>query len=175
MELVGTTVRVPTVLAIELAKAAGRAFAKLPEWARVALLFAGLAGLYWWERSGKAIQHAGQARKLTGKAIEVVAPLAATVFERHIEAQTTWETNVIQPGVDPTLSEQIARLLAKADEPMTATEMAKRVNLPGTFRERGNAIRAELHRWNAFIEESQGAGGWVGRPAPQRPTSIRTT
>jgi hypothetical protein len=172
MELVGTTVQVPTVLAIELAKAAGRGFAKLPEWAQVALLFAGLAGLYWWERSGKAIQHVGQARTVAGKAIEVVAPLAATVFERHTAAQATWETNVIQPGVDPALSEQIARLLAQADEPMTATEMAKRVNLPGTFRERGDTIRAELRRWNAFNEVSRGR--WrLGKPASTAEADIQ--
>ncbi|MHB1614951.1 MAG: PIN domain-containing protein [Actinomycetes bacterium] len=156
MELAGTVTRVPTVLAIEFAKAAGRTFAKLPQWMQAVLLLAGLAGLYWWENSGKASQHVGRARELTGKAIEVIAPLAATVFERHTEAQATWETNVIQPSVDRTLSEQIARFLSRADQPMTATEMAKRLNLHGTLRERGNVIRTELRRWDAFTEVSRG-------------------
>jgi hypothetical protein len=156
MELVGTVTRVPTVLAIELAKAAGRTFAKLPQWAQAILLLAGLAGLYWWENSGKASQHVGRARELTGKAIEVIAPLAATVFERHAEAQVTWEMNVIQRAVHRTLSEQIARLLAEADRAMTATELAKRLNLRGALGERGDAIRAELRRWDAFTEVSRG-------------------
>lgn len=171
MELVGTVTRVPTVLTIELAKAAGRTFAKLPQWAQVALLLAGLAGLYWWEHSGKASQHVGRARELTGKAIEVIAPLAATVFERHTEAQVTWETNVIQPAERRTLSEQIAWFLAKADEPMTATEMAKRLNLHGTLRERGDATRAELRRWDAFTEVSRGR--WrLGNPASSADAAI---
>jgi hypothetical protein len=174
MELVGTVTRVPTVLTIELAKAAGRTFAKLPQWAQAVLLLAGLAGLYWWENSGKASKHVSRARELTGKAIEVIAPLAATVLERHTEAQVTWETNVIQPSVHRTLGGQIARFLAKADQPMTVTEMAKRVNLPGTFRERGDAIRAELRRWDAFTEVSRGR--WrLGNSASTADAAIQPT
>ncbi|EWM19156.1 hypothetical protein [Kutzneria sp. 744] len=172
MELVGTTVRLPTVLAIELAKATGRTFAKLPQWAQAILLLAGLAGLYWWEQSGKAHQHVSRVRELTGKAFDTIIPLAATVFERHTKAQVTWVINVIQPAERQALSEQIARLLAEADEPMTATEMATRMHLSGTPRERGDAIRAELRRRDAFIEVSRGR--WrLGNPASTADAAIQ--
>lgn len=172
MELVGSTTRLPAVLGIELAKAAGRGYAKLPQWAQATLLLAGLAGLYWWERNGKATRHIGAARELVGKAVQVIAPLAAQVFERHTEAQVTWETNVIQPGTCPTLSERIARLLAAADQPMTATEMVNRLDLRGSARERGDAIRAELRRWEAFTEVSRGR--WrLGNPASSAMAAIQ--
>jgi hypothetical protein len=164
MELVGTAVHVPAVVAVELAKAVSRAFSRLPDWAQAAVLLAALAGVYWWERNGKAIRQIGRASELVGKAVEVVAPLAATVFERYNEALITWKSNVILPPRDRTLSERIARLLANADEPLTATNMMKRLHLPGTSREQGDKIRAELRRWDAFAEVFRGR--WrLGRPA----------
>jgi hypothetical protein len=156
MELVGTGVRIPAVVVIEMAKAAGRGFAKLPEWGQALLLLAGLAGLSWWEHSGKANLHVSRARELTGKAIAVIAPLVTTILERHVHAEATWESNVVLPAERRTLGERIARLLATADGPMTATEMVQWLTLPGTPRERGDVIRTELRRWHAFTEVSRG-------------------
>jgi hypothetical protein len=103
--------------------------------------------------------------------IEVAAPFAATIWERHRQAQATWETNVIEPIGRRTLSEQVARLLAEAERPMTATEMAKLVSLPGTLRERGDAIRTELRRRAAFTEVSRGR--WrLGNPASAADAAI---
>lgn len=127
---------VPAVLVIALTQAASRALGRLPKWARALIALTGIAGLYWWRHNNK--------------------PPADT--------PGTWQADVVPPGPQRTLSEQIARLLATSDEPMTATDMAKQVDLPGPARQKGSTIRAELRQWDAFTEVSRGR--WrLGRPA----------
>ena len=71
-------------------------------------------------------------------------------------AQATWQTNFVEAESNWTLSTRLARILARADGPETATDMAKLVHLPGTPTERGAAIRAELRGSDTFVEKSRG-------------------
>ncbi|HKN97551.1 MAG TPA: hypothetical protein VJX10_10575 [Pseudonocardiaceae bacterium] len=135
---VRVTSLVPAVLVIALTQAASRALGRLPKWAQALLALTGMAGIYWWRHNRPA--------------------------EAHAETPGTWQADDIAPRPQRTLSEQIARLLATSDEPMTATDMAKRVDLPGPARQKGNTIRTELRQRAAFHEVSRGR--WrLGTPA----------
>jgi hypothetical protein len=171
MELFAEAGWIPSKLTVELAKSAGRAFSKLPDWARVLVLLAGAKGLYLWQRNDVAKRHLQRMGDLATKAIEIIGPPVSQVFERYTEAQATWETNVVESGPERTLSERLARLLARADKPMTATELSKLVKLPGTQRDRGDLIRAELRGCHAFVETSRGR--WrLGQPASTAMSTI---
>lgn len=136
MEMYGGAARVPVIITNELAKAAGRVFARLPDWAQLAILLTGLVGLYWWRQSGRAVQHIDRARDVSRKVVAIIVPPAAQMFQRYQEAQVTWQTNVVEVSTGRTLSMRVARALASADGPLTAAELAKVVEAPGNLRDR---------------------------------------
>ena len=166
IDLAGSVARVPSVLGVELAKAGAQAAARLPDWAQVAIVIAGGATLYWWQRGGRAAQQLGRAHVVLRRVGDVVLPIAETLLERYAAATAAWNNDVVGTG-PVSLSEKIARRLAVADGAMTAAELAQQIDSPGSVRSRETAIRQELRTCVAFTEASRGR--WqLGHPASDR-------
>ena len=164
MEFIASALGIPTVLSAELVKAAARALGRLPDWAHLVLTVAGTASLYWLQNDDRAKQSLRRVQAAVRNIVDFCAPIATQLLVRDDQARETWHNNVVYPSDNRSLSEQLARLLALADQPMTASELAKMVNTPGSLRDRGTAIRAQLREHSAFTEVSRGR--WrFGEPA----------
>ena len=104
MELFAEAGWIPSMLTVELAKSAGRAFSKPPGGRECLPFFLEPQVSYLWQRNDVAKRHLQRMGDLATRAIEVVGPPVSQVFERYTEAQATWETNVVEPGPERTLS-----------------------------------------------------------------------
>lgn len=170
IDLAGGVVWIPSALGWELAKGAVRVVARLPVWAQLALSFAVGAVLYWWQSSGRAAQQVSRARSVARRVGDAVLPIAEVVLERALAAQETWRSDVVASG-PVSLSERIARRLALADGPMTAAELARLIDWPGTLRTRETAIRGQLRTCSAFVQTS--CGRWrLGEPASDQDSAV---
>lgn len=154
----------PAVLTSELTKSAYRSASRLPGWAQLLLGAVAAAGFCYWQHSGHAQRHLVKVRSLLQEVARIYGPILTTVAEREQHAQATWQDNVVAATGHHSTSEQVARLLAVADEPMTATELARTLGTPGPMKERTTLIRTELQQSDAFTQFSRGR--WqLGEPA----------
>jgi hypothetical protein len=170
LDLAGGAVWVPSVLGAELVRGAVSVLTRLPDWAKLTLVAAAGALLYWWQSSGRAAEQFGRARPLVRKIGDVVLPIVATIAERALAAEQAWREDVVEAG-PVALSERIARRLALADNPMTAAELAREIEGTGSIRSREIEIRTELRSCVAFAELTRGR--WrLGNPASDREPAV---
>lgn len=155
IEIIGSAVAAPATVSLELARGAGRAFRRMPEWGQAVILMAGFAGAVAWHRSERAktqLSRVGVALRDVGQA---VSPVAKAILDRRTEAERVWLENVVAVG-PVGLSERIARVLAVTNRAMTVIELAQAVPKAGALREHETAIRRELRDSTAFTEVSRG-------------------
>jgi hypothetical protein len=174
MELIATKTRVPTILTVDLTRAAAQLAARLPDLAQAMLLAGGGAALYWWHQDGQLQRQLGRLKQVGLAVAGQIEPLVDQIAERHQPPVAAWAAPVVEPATPPDLDSQVARILARAPEPgMLASEIARGVEGDGTLAQRTTAVRAALHESSAFVEVARGR--WLlGRAATDRPESIQS-
>ncbi len=129
---------------------------RLPWWAQLGLLFAGSAGLFEAHRRGHVTSAASGMKSLAGTAADTYGPSLTMFFEWLRVGQNVCDEHEVLALSTPTLEERTARVLAVADEPMTAPEIARALGHPDSLATRTADVRAVLAlRPRTFVETTR--------------------
>jgi len=161
-------VYIPSAMAVELARAAARAFARAPAWAQLLTLSA----LVWValavgdsEKVRMQLRSAGSGAL---QAVEWVAPRLSQLLEWQAAGEEEWSRQTLVVPVPPELEQALAQLLSRASGPSLAGDLARDLSFPGDLKQRTVEIGAVLQASSAFVQP-RWARWQLGRPgAPTR-------
>lgn len=115
-----------------------------------------LIGGIWWVRSGRAERLFDRARPFIQELGQTFGPPLVETMERYNLGQVVFARAVVPRAEPQTLGERVARILAYADEPLLAMDIARELSIPASLRDRTQMVRAELQNCAAFVEVSRG-------------------
>jgi hypothetical protein len=120
------------------------------------MLIVAVAGAIWWIRSGKADEFLDRARPALQELGRTYGPPLMETLERYQQGNIVLAAAAVPPAPERTLAERVARVLAFTTEPLLAGDIARELGVPGSLRDRTQAVRAELRASAAFVEVSRG-------------------
>jgi hypothetical protein len=151
-----TTAIMSGLVVAELGSAVIGGARRLPWLAQLGLLFVGGVSLYEAHRRGHIASAVSGVKSLAGAAADAYGPSLMVFSEWLRTGQMVRDEHEVPPLSTPSLDQRIARVLAVADDPMTAPEVARALDYPGSLATRTADVRdlVALHP-RTFVETTR--------------------
>lgn len=159
---------IPSAVAMELARAGMRAFARAPAWVQVLAL-----GAFLWiaraaRDSDRVRMHVSAAGRGVLQAADWAMPRLEQLREWQAAGEREWDNQTVVAADPVDVEQALARVLSRTPDPSLASDLARRLAFPGDRQQRAIKIRGVLEASLAFTERTRARWQLGHLGAPER-------